>query len=82
MSVVAGNNIYCPNYSLSRIPCNQIHETLLSKSSPHRVTHTVVCALCKGGFSLHCLNTGVQVFQIASAGPAENVILMPISSFH
>lgn len=32
ISVVAGNNIYCPDYSLWRIPCNQISETLLSKN--------------------------------------------------
>ena len=40
---VAGNSIYCADYSLSRILCNQIRETLLSPSSPYRVPHTVIC---------------------------------------
>lgn len=38
--------------------------------------------LCTGGFSVYCLNTGTQVFQIAAAVPAENATLIPISFFH
>lgn len=38
--------------------------------------------LCRGGFSLYCLNTGMQLFPIAAVFSAEKTTLTPISSFH
>lgn len=46
------------------ILCNQINTTLGSKSNPHRVVHSIICELCRGLFSLSCLNIERQVFQI------------------